>query len=365
MAGILYAVHLMPDPATLHLRLFQFRCHEELRVELPQGRHFFFGANGQGKTSLLEAVYFLSRLRSFRTAQTRELVAWQRDCLRVESRWGDQALSATWSPTGRELAMEGKPVTSAVDFWGRLATVLFIGEDRELVTGSGAGRRNWVDGLIAQREPGYLATAQQYQRALRQRNAWLRQGAQDRRVGDSLTQLVTEHGLAMTRARQAITEPLSQAVSEAVRALSGERDAVTLRYRSSFALDAAPDWASVAAGEQRFQATLLGPHRDDWILERNGKSLGKFGSEGQQRTTALALRLAEAQLIRERRGTWPVFLMDDVAPQLDENRQAALRALLPAEAFILITAPEDRGWTTPQDFRWMVSPSTCVKQSST
>lgn len=352
----------MSESSELHLRLFQFRCHEELRVELPRGRHFFFGANGQGKTSLLEAVYFLSRLRSFRTAQVRELVAWQRDCFRVEGAFGETKLCATWSAAGRELLVDGKPAASAVDFWGRLATVLFIGEDRELVTGSGAGRRNWVDGLIAQRESAYLATAQQYARALKQRNAWLRQGAEDARVGESLTHLVTEHGLAVTRAREAITGPLSAAVSEAVRALSGERDAVTLRYRSSFSFDAAPDWSSVREGERRFQATLLGPHRDDWILERNGKSLGKFGSEGQQRTTALALRLAEAQLIREKRGAWPIFLMDDVAPQLDEARQSALRALLPAEAFVLITAPEDRGWTAPGDSGWTVGPSSCRQE---
>lgn len=347
----------MSATASFHLRLFQFRCHEELHAELPLGRHFLFGANGQGKTSLLEAVYYLSRLRSFRTAQTRELVAWQRDCFRVE--WQQDAgphLSATWRATGRELTVDHQPVTSAIDFWGRVATVLFIGEDRELVTGSGAGRRNWVDGLIAQREATYLTTAQLYHRALRQRNAWLRQGAVDRYLGESLTQLVTEHGQAMTQARAAITEPLSQAVSDAVCALSGERDAVTLRYRPSFVSGTMPDWASVAESEKRFQATLLGPHRDDWIIERNGKSLAKFGSEGQQRTTALALRLAEAGLIHDRRGYWPVFLMDDVAPQLDDRRQAALRERLPQDAMILITAPEDRGWSTTDDFRWLISP---------
>lgn len=347
----------MSDTPSLHLRLFQFRCHEELRVELPVGRHFFFGANGQGKTSLLEAVYFLSRLRSFRTAQTRELVAWQRDCFRVESHFADTALSATWgAETGRVLTVDQHPVVSAVEFWGKMATVLFIGEDRELVTGSGAGRRNWVDGLIAQRDAAYLSTAQQYQRALRQRNAWLRQGARDSRLGETLTQLVTTHGQAMTQARLAITEPLSRAVNEAVRALSGERDVVTLRYRPSFASDTVPDWTGVAESEKRFQATLLGPHRDDWILERNGKSLGKFGSEGQQRTTALALRLAETELIREKRGQWPILLMDDVAPQLDENRQSALRELLPRDTLILITAPEDRGWSTADDYRWLVQP---------
>jgi DNA replication and repair protein RecF len=341
----------------MNLRLFQFRCHGELQLELPAGRHFFFGANGQGKTSILEAVYFLSRLKSFRTAQTRELVAWQRDCLRVEAQIGDTHLSATWSPTNRELAIDRKAVASAAEFWGRIATVLFIGEDRALVTGSGAGRRNWVDSLIAQCDPDYLAIAQNYQRALRQRNAWLRQGAADARLGESLTQLVTEHGLAVTQARRAITEPLASAVATAIQNLSAQRDTVTLRYRPNFTEGQTPDWNRVVEGERRFQTTLLGPHRDDWILERDGHPLGKFGSEGQQRTAALALRLAEAQLIRERRGQWPILLMDDVAPQLDESRQSALRSLLPTDAMILITAPEDRGWTEPVDYRWRIEPS--------
>lgn len=347
----------MSADSPLHLRLFQFRCHQELSVELPPGRHFFFGANGRGKTSLVEAVYFLSRLRSFRTAQTRELISWQGDCFRVEAQAGAAHLSVTWNPLGRELAVDRQPVTNAAEFWGRLATVLFIGEDRALITGAAAGRRNWVDGLIAQRDPAHLSEAQQYQRALRQRNAWLRQGGEDARLGESLTQLVTTHGHAVTQARRALTEPLARAVSEAVRVLSNGNDSVTLRYRPSFEEGQLPDWKRVEAGEKRFQTTLLGPHRDDWILERDGKTLGKFGSEGQQRTAALAFRLAEAQLIREKRGAWPVLLMDDVAPQLDGARQSALREMLPRQATILITAPEDRGWTQPGDFLWQVSPS--------
>lgn len=341
----------------LHLRLFQFRCHAELSVELPHGRHFFLGANGQGKTSLLEAVHFVSRLRSFRTAQTRELVAWQQDCFRIEATREPLALSVTWRQDGRELTIDRQPATSAADFWGRIATVLFVGEDRELVNGSGAGRRNWVDGLLAQRDPAHLRVAQDYQRTLRQRNAWLRQGAHDRHLGESLTQLLTNYGIEITRARSVITDPLARSIAAAILNLSGEKEAVTLRYRPSFQIDTAPDWDAVAESELRMQTTLLGPHRDDWIIERDGRPLGKFGSEGQQRTAALALRLAEADLIREKRGEWPILLIDDVAPQLDEQRQAALRELLPRDAMILITAPEDRGWTAPEDHRWIVSPS--------
>ncbi|PTY03451.1 hypothetical protein DB346_06090 [Verrucomicrobia bacterium LW23] len=397
----------------LRLRLHQFRCHAELELHLPTGRHFFFGHNGNGKTTVLEALYYVSRLRSFRTALPRELAAHGSQVFRVEADvYGRGAAAAagsdndgfydaddpdklcvTWENGARSLLLNDQPPRLA-EFWGRLPTVLFEDGDRAIVTGPGAGRRAWVDGLAAQRDPSYVALAQRYARALKQRNAWLKSHGGDRAVGDVLTAQLTGLGRAVTERRAALSRELNalwpsalakmgvpSAMAMAARtpgaAGAGEEwDAADtefcgILYEPSFCVDRTaaaggeacfvarePDWNSVAGAEHRQQVTLLGPHRDDWKLVLGGKALAKFGSEGQQRAGALALRLAEAELIRRKRDTWPVFLMDDVTPQLDDARRAALEAQLPAEALILITSPEDRGWARPGsgDCVWQVSP---------
>jgi len=346
------------DPASCtRLRLYRFRCHGEVELAFEPGWHFFLGANGQGKTSLLEALYYLSRLRTWRSGRSGDLLQWEQDAARVSADYGGQNLAVTWRNGRRELAVDRQPVADVSAFWGKIPTVLFIGEDRELVTGPGQGRRQWMDGLLAKRDPAYLRHAQAYARTLRQRNAWLKQRGGDPEVGASLTRLLTEHGMAMTRARAAMSGPIGEALSQACSDLTGERETVALDYRPSFPQEGAPDWDRVQGEERRLRHTILGPHRDDWdlLLGANRQPLGRFGSEGQQRTAALGLRLAEARLIREVRGVWPLLLIDDIAPQLDEGRQGRLRELLPDEAQCFFTAPEPRGWIRPRDHAWQVS----------
>jgi len=339
----------------LDLRLHQFRCHAELRLRFTPGRHFLLGQNGQGKTSILEAIYFISRLRSFRTAFLRELVSWNEKQFRVEAAWTGTNLAATWSAAGRELQVNGHPAASLAEFWGQLTTVLFIGEDRLLITGAGALRRSWIDGLIALRDSQYLLHAQRYRRILRQRNAWLQQDNRSAEIGEGLTRQLTESGLILTAARRELSGLLSTTAGEIFSELGGHGEILTIEYEPGFSSE--PDWPKIKANEERLRTTLLGPHRDDWNIQLTGRNLGKFGSEGQQRTAALAFRLAEASLIRQKRGEWPVFLMDDVAPQLDEQRQARLKKFLPDDAIIIFTAPEGRGWIAPADHAWNVTQS--------
>ncbi|HSI86637.1 MAG TPA: AAA family ATPase, partial [Candidatus Methylacidiphilales bacterium] len=287
---------LHPD-AALRLRLHQFRCHAELELQLPPGRNFFFGANGNGKTTVLEALYYISRLRSFRTALPRELAAHGAHLFRVEAEThlhdaadvdgiGDtESLCSTWEHGSRSLLLNGQTPKLA-EFWGRLPTVLFEDGDREIVTGPGAGRRAWVDGLIAQRDPSYVTLAQRYARALKQRNAWLKShhhhglGGASAEVGASLTQHLTDLGIAVTEKRAALSAELnmlwptalaqmnvpaalaSVAVSGRGNASSDSPEFCGIVYEPSFELKpaedvagaqlsglkaAAPDWDSAAA----------------------------------------------------------------------------------------------------------------------
>lgn len=320
------------------LRLFQFRCHQELSLELAPGRNLFTGANGQGKTSILEAVYFLSRLKSFRTALTREIVAWNQSVFRVEAHTDAAHLQATWSEEGRELMMDGQPAAPS-EFWGRIPTVVFTNDDRILVTGSGAHRRGWIDALLAQRDPSYLKLAQRYARVLKQRNAWLKQIRRDDSQASIWRDQLTELGQQITQARQALTFLLADILKEVFSQMNPGEPSFGIEYRPSFSLESAPDWGRVAAAEYSQQQTLIGPHRDDWLLMRGGHPIGRFGSEGQQRMAALSLRMAEAILIQQARGIWPVLLIDDVLPQLDAARRQLFEKLLPDQAQILMTAP--------------------------
>lgn len=319
------------------LRLHTFRCHAELSFELEPGHHVFTGANGQGKTSLLEAVYFLSRLRSFRSPHPRELAQWSEKSWGLDAQTEAVQLGIRWEQGRRELRLDGQAV-SLRDFWGCLRAVLFTNDDRNLVTGSGLARRNWFDGLLAQSDPAYLELALRYARLLKQRNAWLKHGAADGGLGEALTRQLTEAGWQITEKRRAVSEEVGRDAENKFQAICQESLPLVFAYRPNLE-DAAPDWGRVAEQERRLQQTLLGPHRDDWVLSRAGHGVGRFGSEGQQRMVALSLRLAEARIIREQRGAWPVFLIDDVTHQLDIRRQAAFAGLLPAEAQILETTP--------------------------
>jgi DNA replication and repair protein RecF len=319
------------------LRLHSFRCHPELAFALEPGHQVFIGANGRGKTSLLEAVYFLSRLRSFRSPHPRELAQWNAKAWAIDAQTDAAHLGVRWDQGRRELRLDGQAV-SLRDFWGRLRAVLFTNDDRDLVTGPGLIRRNWFDGLLAQSDPAYLGLALRYARLHKQRNAWLKHGAADHALGEALTQQLTEAGWQITEKRRAASEEVRRHAEERFHAICGEPAPLVFAYRPNFQ-DTEPDWARVAEQERRLQQTLLGPHRDDWILSREGHGVGRFGSEGQQRMAALSLRLAEAQMIRDQQGAWPVLLIDDVTHQLDARRRSAFARLLPPDAQILETMP--------------------------
>jgi DNA replication and repair protein RecF len=333
----------VPSVRINRVRLFQFRCHPETVLHPRPGRNALSGANGTGKTSVLEAVYFAARLRSFRTHQSRELVQWDKADFRVEVDFEtdqSQQLVVTWRRGVREMERNGQTVARARDYWGRLPIVLFSPQDQALVTGPGGERRAWMDALLAQLDPEYLVLAQDYQRWLRQRNAWWKQGARDRRTGEILRDQLTACGLQVTQRRAALSLAVGLEWSRVFQEAFPGEHAPEWKYEPSFPLESGPDWEKVRAREEALQTTLLGPHRDDWTLQHAAHGLNRFGSEGQQRLAALCLRVAETRLLEKKLGRTPVLLIDDVTPALDARRRQAFEAMLPTGAQALITSPE-------------------------
>ncbi|SDT98414.1 DNA replication and repair protein RecF [Verrucomicrobium sp. GAS474] len=354
----------------LRLRLLEFRCHERLEFFPTPGRNHLVGQNGRGKTSILEAAWFLSRLRSFRTGQPREMARWPGKGFAIEADCAATAggpaehLIVRWNDGARETFLDGNKIAMP-EFWGRLPTVLLSAEDTVLIRGPAARRQAWLDALESLAVPAHLVAVQRYNAVLKQRNAWLREWAGgrrgDRALGEVLDAQLVATGLAVTAGRVRAAEAAGRLAEPLLEAFFGGAAVCRFAYRPGFDPAGGEEAArtllrEAAPSEQRQGRTLAGPHRDEWIIQWKGKSVGRFGSEGEQRLSALLLRLIEAARVREARGRWPLFLLDDALTPLDPERKLTLEQLLPADAQILQagTVMPDGGAV------WEIGPGSCL-----
>jgi len=328
------------------LVLENFRCHPELHLSGLGPRMAWVGPNGRGKTSILEAAHVLARVKSFRTHQNRELIAWGAERFGVAGRFsGGSAtrLKVVWSPEERVLEADGRPCPAFRDYWGKFLVAVFQNTDRQLVQGSAALRRQWADGLAAALDPAYLPALQSAQLLLRQKNALLRQHRPDRAVWDSLTTPLRRHSAVLAAVRGSMTLALAPLLAASCARLGGGREALTLRLADETSRQLERSDAELWERESALRTARLGPHRDDWEIGIDGRPLRQFGSEGQQKSAVLALRFAEAALIRQRRGLWPLLLVDDAANELDPPRQEVFWSLLPGDAQVFLATTRAGG----------------------
>lgn len=324
-----------------------FRNLAALEQDLPPEGVALLGANAQGKTSLLEAVYYPVLFRSFRGAPDQEVAAFGGAGFQVGV-WLDGAgagdVTATWTAAGRRkrISADGREPDRLADVVGQWLAVAFLPDDVGLATGPAAGRRGYLDRLLSLADRTYLARLARYRAALAQRNSALRQGRLElARVFDAP---LAAAGADVVRARQAWAAGAAERFAAELECL-GEGGGARLRYRGAEGLAEAGAWeAALATALPRDQArgmTTVGPHRDDLVLEVGGRPLREFGSNGQQRGAAVALKLIELAALREARGTEPALLLDDVFAAFDRERQRRLaRRLLEAPGRqVFLTAP--------------------------
>lgn len=348
-------------PVLVSLRLRQLRCHEALNLDGFGPANLFLGENGRGKSSILEAIHLLARCRSYRTAQTRELVQWGKSGLRVEAGFRGEEferLGLEWSEGKRRFFIDGLADATLREFWGRCAAVVFKNSDLALVQDRPALRRQWIDGLIAQSEPAYLPLVQRLQTLLKERNALLRAARPDRKLWEILTIQFWDVSEQITRKREHFSERLRPHLVRALEALGRSGEDLGFDYEPDFHKHIAADRSALYAREVKLGATQVGPQRDDWRLQLAGKPLKIFGSEGQQRSVSLAMRFAELGLVTECRRTPPVVLIDDVLHELDEFRREKFWSLLPETHQVFMATTRVDG-TLPRDrFRmWNIAPS--------
>ena len=351
-----------------------------MELSLGQGMTLVSGANGQGKSNLLESVYLLAIAKSPRAASDRELVRRQHpdlathtrvaarlvrgaDSLRVQIDLarlpplaapdaGDAAGTAGEGPLQKRYRVNGVD-RRASELVGHLNAVLFTASDLEFVYGPPSTRRRYLDILISQLDRGYLHSLQRYQNIVRQRNRLLRLVRLGNSRPDELDfrnkQLVLE-GQRVTQGRSSAVQSLSRLARPVHEELSGGAESFDLVYRPS--VDVGDDEGAEAFAEsfrrvivERLDreiahgVTLAGPHRDDVLVLAGGESAASYASRGQVRTAALAIKLAEAAHIADRRGQQPVLLLDDVLSELDATRRThVLSAISSYEQCIISTA---------------------------
>jgi DNA replication and repair protein RecF len=314
-----------------HLRLRDFRNYARLDADFTPGFHLLLGSNAQGKTNILEAIYLLATLRSFRGVGGTQMIRHGAKGYFVGGTVVGPAegeIKAYWSPKERKLSLNGTPVRRLADYLGTLSAVVFCTEDLQLVKGAARGRRRFLDLLLAQTQPAYLPLLLRYTQALRSRNALLKQPAVDEAQLASFTQELVTLGTQLMEARRSLVPKISPLARLAFRRIAHDRDELKLDYAPSVKGDFAVALASSRARERTYRTTLVGPHRDDLALSVNDHAAEPFTSEGQKRTLAIALKMAQAEYLAGLHGRPPVLLIDDVMGELDARRRAGLLPLL-------------------------------------
>jgi DNA replication and repair protein RecF len=314
-----------------HLRLRDFRNYSRLDADFSPGFHVLLGDNAQGKTNLLEAIYLMATLRSFRGVGSAQMVRHGAKGYFVGGNLTGQAaheIKMYWSARERKLTLDGQPVRRLAEYYGTLRVVVFCTEDLQLVKGPGQNRRRFMDLLLAQTHPGYLAVRQRYARALRSRNALLKQPVQDAMALESFSRELISSGNELMLRRRELMPRLSPLARLAYRRISNDAEELRLDYQPSVRHDFAVELAQARNREKTFRSTLIGPHRDEVVMQLNDRSASQFGSEGQKRSLAIALKMAQAEYLTGITGTPPILLIDDVMGELDLKRRTGLLPLL-------------------------------------
>jgi DNA replication and repair protein RecF len=330
------------------------------------------GDNAQGKTNILEAIYLMATLRSFRGVGGAQMIRHGQKGYFVGGRvvgQGDHDIKMYWSVRERSLSLDGQPVKKLASYLGALRTVIFCTEDLQLVKGPARARRRFMDLLLAQTHPGYLPLLQRYMRAVRARNALLKQRAVDEAALESFSLELLKLGEEIIRARRELAPKFSPLARLAYRRISNDAEELRIEYLPSVKKDFAVELAQSRARERTYRSTLVGPHRDDLQLLLKEKSAAQFGSEGQKRTLAIALKMAQAEFLGGIHGSPPILLIDDVMGELDLKRRSGFLPLLEharkASGQVFMTATEEN-WPSEigKDLqRWEVVNGTLKRES--
>lgn len=346
------------------LSLENFRLYPQLEMQFRPGLTIIVGPNASGKTSLLEAMHLLATTKSPRTHLDRRLIRWDQPYCRVEGSFVSSGGDATAIALGisangagdngtppKQMWLDGVLTSRVSDIIGHVSVVMFTGEDLDLVKGPPQVRRRFLNVALSQLRPRYLDDSQRYRRALDQRNAVLKQIRDRIATTASLepwTRQLAQAGAAIAVDRAEFLNTLSEAADITHGTLSNEKEELGLQYRSDLGAASSTEEAQAAFAQALDAAvdrdcesgfTSVGPHRDDFDIRINGAAARTYGSQGQQRTAALSLKLAQADVVLAWRGEPPLLLLDDCLSELDDCRCARVLEMTSVVDGLIITSP--------------------------
>lgn len=325
------------------LNLQNFRNHADTKILFSDRFNIIYGDNGQGKTNILEAIYLCASGRSHRTSKDSELIRFGCNSFTistfVKNRGLDKDISINYLiDQKKQIKINEIPINKIGSLMGNLYAVIFSPEDLFIVKQGPMERRRFVDMTISQIRPSYFYDLQLLAKILKQRNTLLKSLNTNSKLIDTMdvwNAKLAEVAASIIISRRSFARKLSELAQNQHKFLTVEKEIISFDYDCSFQLSNDKSKSEIIeiylkqlekniSRDIALGYTAIGPHRDDYDISINGKSLKLFGSQGQQRSAVLSLKIAEIELINDEAGEYPVLLLDDVMSELDENRQKYL-----------------------------------------
>ncbi|MFV2049451.1 DNA replication/repair protein RecF [Metabacillus litoralis] len=344
------------------LKLKNYRNYEELTIQFENKVNVILGENAQGKTNVMESIYVLAMAKSHRTSNDKELIGWDKEYAKIEGNIEkynrSTALQLVISKKGKKAKLNHIEQEKLSQYVGAMNVIMFAPEDLNLVKGSPQVRRRFIDMEIGQVSAIYLHDLSRYQKIMQQRNHYLKllqmRKQKDQTMLDVLTEQLCEAAAKIIYKRLQFVSELQKWAEPVHSGISRGLETLRIKYKPS--VDVSEDYdltKMIEAYEQKFAkirekeiergATLAGPHRDDLTFFVNDHDVQTYGSQGQQRTTALSLKLAEIDLIHNEIGEYPILLLDDVLSELDDYRQSHLLNTIQGKVQTFVTTTSVEG----------------------
>lgn len=333
------------------LKIENYRNYDALNLEFHPGTNIFYGDNAQGKTNALEAIYVCATSRSHRGTKDREIIQFDKEEAHIRmivEKKGVPYRIDMHLKKGRSkgVAVNGVPIRRVTELFGILNVIFFSPEDLSIIKESPAERRRFMDMELCQLDPIYTSDLTNYNKVVTQRNRLLKDIYDQPELMDTLSvwdEQMIRYGENVIRRREEFIRELNDIIVEVHRNLTGGREEIKVTYQPNVRADQMA--VEMRKGQRRDLAakvSLTGPHRDDIQFDIQGVDVRHFGSQGQQRTAALSLKLAEIELVKRRTGDRPVLLLDDVLSELDTNRQIhLLKSIEEIQTMITCTGLDD------------------------
>ena len=312
------------------LELDHYRNYERLDIEFDEGINILYGNNAQGKTNILESIYYLGTTKSHKGSKDKDVIRFGKDESHIRSLVIKNGIDYKLDMHLRKskskvIAINGNQIKKASELLGIVNIILFSPEDLSIIKNSPSDRRRFMDLELCQLDKVYLSNLSNYNKIVNQRNTLLKDIWNHPELRDTLdiwdNQLVSL-GSKIIERRELFVSQLNEIINEIHKKLSGEDKLLEINYSPNVTVQ---DYEKLMMSNRekdiRYKLTSVGPHRDDFIFMIDGVDVKKFGSQGQQRTVALSLKLSEIELVKNLTGNPPILLLDDVLSELDSNRQ--------------------------------------------